>query len=288
MPFLAEIKNFFSVCWCKLAVRWHSVQEWWRTPASLSPPPLFCLFTVRPLTPAALLSHPDSAPPLQPSTRLHSPSSLRVLKCPRLPPCPTSCQSYKTGPLLSNLTTQPPRLKSASLWISLAFRWLVFLFFSKTWPPKIQADLQTDNFRKERMKEGNPEPRARTPGTVEAFSLLEEFIQAPLLRLLSEGLSPAVTQRGDCGLRGWLWDSPSPGWRALHGVRQPRSSPLCSALHSRTINFQREEPLYSSTLHLSPSACWLVGLSICNQLLQPPPWRWGRVVLGPRSSSLPQ
>lgn len=77
-----------------------------------------------------------------------------------------------------------------------------FFVFSKTWPPKIQAYLQTGNFRKERMKEGNPEPRARTPGTVEAFSLLEEFIQAPLLRLLSEGLSPAVTQRGDCGLRG--------------------------------------------------------------------------------------
>ncbi|KAJ4936303.1 hypothetical protein JOQ06_000902, partial [Pogonophryne albipinna] len=35
------------------------------------------------------------------------------------------------------------------------------------------------------------------------------------------------------GLQGWsssgkrgLWDSVSPGWRALHGVRQPRGSSL--------------------------------------------------------------
>lgn len=97
----------------------------------------------------------------------------------------------------------------------------------------------------------------------EAFSLLEEFIQAPLQWLLTEGLSSTVTWQGSGGLRGWLWDSPSLGWRALHGVRQPRSSSLCSPLQSGTINCQCEEPLYSSTLHLSPSAClltfWLAG-----------------------------
>lgn len=137
-------------------------------------------------------------------------------------------------------------------------------------------------FQRKKRKNGS-----WTPGTADAFSLLEEFIQAPLPQLLTEGLSSNVTQRGDGGLRGWLWDSPSPGWRALHWVRQPRSSPLCSPLQSGTINCQREEPLYSSTLHLSPSACLLAGglvgwLSICSRLLQPLPGRRRRVVLGPR------
>lgn len=131
----------------------------------------------------------------------------------------------------------------------------------------------------------------RTPWTAEAFSLLEEFIQAPLQWLLTEGLNSTVTWQGNGRLRGSFWDSPSLGWRALHGVRLPRSSPLCSPLQSGTINCQREEPLYLSTLHLSPSACllafWLVGwLAVYLQPATPasspdPRGEWFSV-LGPR------
>lgn len=177
---------------------------------------------MRPLTPAALLSHPDSSPPLQPSTQ--PPLSLFTPSAEAFSPASASH-------FLSELQNWPPspspRVKSGRRHSLKLFGVQLTNFFVRHDCLRYLPTTQLWQFQKKKRKNGT-----RTPGTAEAFSLLEEFIQAPLPQLLTEGLSSAVTRQGDGGLRGWLWDSPSLGWRALHWVRQPRSSPLCSPLQS--------------------------------------------------------